>query len=274
LIIEPSSKYFISEDYMIRIKNSEQIEGIRESCRLLAAMFDMIEPEVKAGVTPKQLDGKCYEFISDHGATPAFLGYGGFPATLCTSVNHAVIHGIPDDRPLESGDVMSIDCGINLNGFISDSAYSFPVGEVSAEVTRLLKVTEESLYKGIEAAVVGNRVKDISRAVYSHTKREGYGIVREYSGHGVGLDVHEEPSIPNYPGSGPNPRLKPGMVIAIEPMINLGGDGVRVLDDEWTVVTQDQSISAHFEHTVAILADRTEILTFRESRSNIFSAQA
>jgi methionyl aminopeptidase len=251
---------------MIRIKNTEQIEGIRRSCRLLAAMFDMVEPEVREGVTPRKLDRLCHDFILDNGGTPAFLGYGGFPATLCTSVNSAVIHGIPDDRPLAPGDVLSIDCGIDLDGYISDSAYTFPVGEVAPEVERLLRITEESLYKGIEAAVAGNRVKDISRAVYRHTKSEGYGIVREYSGHGVGLEVHEEPSVPNYPGAGPNPRLKPGMVLAIEPMINLGGDGVRVLDDDWTVVTRDDAVSAHFEHTIAILDDRTEILTLRESR--------
>lgn len=251
---------------MIKVKNAEQVEGIRKSCRLLAEMFDMIEPEVKAGVSPLDLDRRCREFINDNKGTPAFLGYGGFPNTLCTSVNEAVIHGIPGRQPLRDGDVISIDCGIDLDGYISDSAYTFPVGEVSQDVAKLLRITEESLYLGIEAAIAGNRVKDISRAVYSHTRGEGYGVVREYSGHGVGLEVHEEPSIPNYPGSGPNPRLKPGMVLAIEPMINLGGDSVRVLDDDWTVVTRDRSVSAHFEHTIAIHADRTEILTLRPGR--------
>ncbi len=252
---------------MIRVKNDEQIAGIRRSCRLLATMFDMVESEIREGVTPKKLDSLCHEFIVDNNGIPAFLGYGGFPATLCTSVNSAVIHGIPDNRPLRSGDVISIDCGISLDGFISDSAYTFPVGDVSAEVAKLLKITEESLYKGIDAARAGNRVKDISTAVYKHTRTQGYGVVREYSGHGVGLDVHEEPSVPNYPGSGPNPRLKPGMVLAIEPMINLGGDAVRVLDDEWTVVTRDDAVSAHFEHTIAIHRDHTEILTLREKKA-------
>lgn len=248
---------------MIKIKNREQLEGIRISCRLLADLFDVLEPEIQPGVSPKELDRMARTFISDHGGTPAFLGYGGFPAALCTSVNSQVIHGIPNTNPLEEGDVISIDCGINLNGYISDSAYTFAVGSISEEVTALLKTTEESLYKGIEAAVYGNRIKDISRAVYKHCKPKGYGVVREYSGHGVGLDVHEEPSVPNYPGSGPNPRLKPGMVIAIEPMINMGGDSVYVQDDDWTVETRDRSISAHFEHTIAIHEDHTEILTLR-----------
>ncbi|AHC15234.1 type I methionyl aminopeptidase [Salinispira pacifica] len=249
---------------MIKIKNQEQIEGIRVSCRLLADLFDVLETEVKPGISPAELDRLARTFISDNGGTPAFLGYGGFPAALCTSVNSQVIHGIPNEKPLAEGDVISIDCGINLNGYISDSAYTFPVGAVSEEVAALLKTTEESLYKGIDAAVYGNRVKDISRAVYKHCKPKGYGIVREYSGHGVGLEVHEEPSVPNYPGGGPNPRLKPGMVLAIEPMINLGGDSVYVQDDDWTVETRDRSISAHFEHTVAIYEDHTEILTLRK----------
>lgn len=250
---------------MIRLKNEEQMAGIRKSCQTLAAMFDMIQPHVVPGVTPLELDALCYQFICDNGGQPAFLGYSGFPNTLCTSVNAEVIHGIPNKNPLQSGDVISLDCGINLDGFISDSAYTFPVGQISHDVARLLKITEESLYLGIGQAQNGKRIKDISRAMYRHTKPEGYGVVREYSGHGVGLDVHEEPSVPNFPGTGANPRLKPGMVIAIEPMINLGGDGVRVLDDDWTVITRDQSVSAHFEHTVAIFEDHCEILSYRES---------
>ncbi len=248
---------------MIKIKNTEQIEGIRASCRLLARLFDELESVVVPGATPRKMDSFAAEFIADHKAKGAFYGYNGFPNTLCVSVNDAVIHGIPDTRELREGDLVSLDCGIILNGYFSDSAYTYAIGEADPSVQKLLNITEESLYKGIAAARAGNRVKDISRAVYGHTRKEGYGVVREYSGHGVGLGIHEEPSVPNYPGSGPNPRLKPGMVLAIEPMTNLGGDEVRVLDDNWTVVTRDGSVSAHFEHTVLIGIDQPEILTAR-----------
>ncbi|KGE73716.1 type I methionyl aminopeptidase [Spirochaeta lutea] len=246
---------------MIIMKTPEQIEGIRTSCRLLTETFRVLRPHIKPGITPKKLDGIAYDFIVSHGGKPAFLGHHGFPGTLCTSVNEAVIHGIPDDRPLRDGDILSIDCGINLGGFFSDSAFTVPIGQVSPEISDLLTSTKESLFKGISQAMPGNRVKDISRAVYKHVHAKGYGVVRPYCGHGVGLYVHEDPQIPNYVGGGPNPRLKPGMVIAIEPMVNLGGDDVRVLPDDWTVVTRDGTPSAHFEHTVAILEDGPEILT-------------
>jgi methionyl aminopeptidase len=207
------------------------------------------------------LDAEARTFIDGLGGRPAFLGYHGFPAALCTSVNDQVIHGIPNGRRLRSGDVLGIDCGIEYNGYYSDAAFSVALGTVAPEVRKLMEVTRECLYRGIEAARVGNRIKDISRAVYSHAKEHGYGVVRQYCGHGVGLDIHEEPQVPNYVGRGNNPRLKPGMVLAIEPMINLGTDDVEVLDDDWTVVTADGSVSAHFEHSVAILDDRTEVLT-------------
>jgi len=210
------------------------------------------------------LDGQARKFIEKAGGKPSFLGYSGFPASICVSVNKAVIHGIPDKRPFQEGDVVGIDCGVILNGYFSDSAYTFPIGKITPEIKKLLTITKESLYLGIDQGVVGNRVKDISRAVYRHVIPHGYGVVRSYCGHGVGLAIHEDPQVPNYPGSGPNPRLKPGMVLAIEPMINLGGDDVKVLDDDWTVVTRDGSISAHYEHTILVTEDGPEILTLWE----------
>jgi len=246
---------------MIRLKNQKQIEGIRKSCKLLAETLQRVGELVEVGKTPKELDAFAREFIERRRGRPAFLGYHGFPGALCISKNEAVIHGIPDDEPLRSGDVVSIDCGIELDGYYSDSAVTFAVGDVPEEIKQLMRVAHESLELGIREAQAGNRIKDISRAIYQHNRQYGYGIVRPYCGHGLGLELHEEPNVPNYVGRGPNPRLKPGMVLAIEPMINLGGDEVDVLDDDWTVVTSDSSISVHFEHTVAVLKEGTEVLT-------------
>ena len=246
---------------MIKLKNAAEIDGIRRSCRLLAEVYELIKKEVVPGIETRELDAFARDLIEKRGGKPAFLNYNGYPASLCTSVNHAVIHGIPNGYRLKEGDIISLDLGIDLKGFISDAAVTLPVGKISDDASRLLKVTEECLYLGIEKAVAGNRIKDISRAVYDHAKSWGFGVVREFCGHGVGLAVHEEPQIPNYVGHGPNPRLKPGMVLAIEPMINMGGDAIRILEDDWTVETRDQRLSAHFEHTIAIFEDRTEILT-------------
>ncbi|MFA7566847.1 MAG: type I methionyl aminopeptidase [Alkalispirochaeta sp.] len=259
---------------MIRIKTARQIDGIRESCRLLAEVLDILERQVEPGITTRHLDEIAQKEITGRQGRPAFLGYQGFPGALCTSVNEEVIHGIPSDRRLIEGDVVSIDCGIEYGGFFSDSAITVAVGSVSPEISRLMEVTRESLEKGIEAARAGNRINDISRAVYDTVSREHYGIVRPYCGHGVGLSLHEDPQVPNYVGHGPNPRLKPGMVIAIEPMVNLGIDDVDVLDDEWTVVTGDGAVSAHFEHTVAIFRDHTEVLTRRPSESGHLRVEA
>ncbi|NCN04597.1 MAG: type I methionyl aminopeptidase [Spirochaetales bacterium] len=249
---------------MALIKDSTEIAGIRDSSRLLADTFRFLRDRINEGVTPIYLDGQARKFIEKAGGKPSFLGYSGFPASICVSVNKAVIHGIPDKRPFQEGDVVGIDCGVILNGYFSDSAYTFPIGKITPEIKKLLTITKESLYLGIDQGVVGNRVKDISRAVYRHVIPHGYGVVRSYCGHGVGLAIHEDPQVPNYPGSGPNPRLKPGMVLAIEPMINLGGDDVKVLDDDWTVVTRDGSISAHYEHTILVTEDGPEILTLWE----------
>jgi methionyl aminopeptidase len=250
---------------MIRLKTTKQIRGIRESCHLLGEVLEYLEGIVAPGITTGELDDAARREIAALGGQPAFLGYQGFPGAICTSVNEEVIHGIPGPRRLQSGDIVSIDCGIVFNGFFSDSAITVPVGVCSASTMELLRVTQVALEQGIAAVRRGNRVNDISRAVFRVIKEHDYGVVRPYCGHGVGLAIHEDPQIPNYVGRGPNPRLKTGMVIAVEPMVNAGIDDIDVLDDEWTVVTADRKLSAHYEHTVAIFADHTEVLTRRRS---------
>ncbi len=246
---------------MIRYKSKEEVAKIKASGDILAACLDMLANEVKEGCTPLYLDSLAEEFIRDHKAVPAFKGYQGFPGSLCTSVNQAVVHGIPSEIPLKSGDIIGIDCGVILDGFVSDSAVTFPVGEVTSEVEHLLLVTQESLYEGLRVCIAGNYVQDISRAIEKVIKPHGYGIIRELVGHGVGYSVHEEPNIPNFDFGSKGAQLKPGMVIAIEPMVNLGGKDIRLEDDDWTISTADNSYSAHFEHTVAITEDGPEILT-------------
>lgn len=246
---------------MIRLKNREEITRIQESGKVLAATFQLLREHVSEGITTLELDELARDFIVSQGGTPAFLGYMDYPASVCASVNHVVIHGIPNTEKLKNGDILSLDLGVNLNGFISDAACTLKVGEVSEEVSTLLQVTEECLYRGIEQAKVGNRIRDISAAVYNHAIAHGFGVVHQFCGHGVGFSLHEDPQVPNYIGPGPNPRIKEGMVLAIEPMINLGTDEVVILDDDWTVVTVDGSISAHFEHTIGIVEGRAQILT-------------
>lgn len=246
---------------MIRLKNLDEINGIRKSCHLLADMFNYVLPLVKAGLSTKDVDDLCKDFIMSHGGTPAWY-QEDFPGAACISINNEVIHGIPSKkRIIKDGDLVSIDVGINLNGFISDSTHSVLVGNVKPKLRKLDEVTLECLAAGIEACRVGNRISDISNAVYSIAKKHNYGVVYDYCGHGVGLKVHEDPSVPNYPFRGANPRIKEGMVLAIEPMINLGTDDVYVAEDGWTVLTDDGLASAHEEHTVAVFADHTEILT-------------
>jgi methionyl aminopeptidase len=246
---------------MIKLKSVKEIDGIRESCKFLAETHKELSKLIEVGITTFELDKFARSYIEKRGGVPAFLGYMDFPATLCTSLNEVVIHGIPSKRKLEEGDIISLDLGINFKGFFSDAAVTLPVGRISNEAEKLIQTTKESLYLGIEQAVIGNRIHDISRAVYNHAKKGKYGVVRDFCGHGVGFSPHEAPQVPNYVGSGSNPRIKKGMVLAIEPMINLGVDDVRVLDDEWTVLTMDKKISAHWEHTVAVFEDHTEILT-------------
>lgn len=247
---------------MIRLKNEKEIEGIRQSCHLLADMFKVVIPEVKPGVTTKHLDDLCKQFMLDHGGKPAWYSEN-FPGAACISINEEVIHGVPSHkRVVRDGDIVSLDVGIDLNGYISDSTHTVMVGDVKPEIKKLVEVTRECLVAGIAACIAGNRIRDISNAVNDIAEKHGYGVVYDYCGHGVGLEVHEDPNIPNVPSMGPNPRIQSGMVLAIEPMINLGTADVD-LDEKsgWTVLTADRKPSAHEEHTVAVFADHTEVLT-------------
>lgn len=246
---------------MITLKSERQIDGIRESGKVLGALHRELPGLVKPGITTGEIDRFIHEYIVTRNGYPSFLGYMNFPASSCISVNEEVIHGIPGDRVLHSGDIVSIDIGVTLNGFISDAAQTVIVGSASPEVEKLVQVTRESLSAAVKAAEKGRRISDISRAVFRTADAHGYGVVKEYCGHGVGLDLHEEPQIPNYVGIGPNPRLRPGMVLAIEPMINLGTNKIDHLDDGWTVVTADRKPSAHWEYTIVIHKDRIEVLT-------------
>ncbi len=246
---------------MVKLKNPADIEKIREASRILSETLELLGPLVQPGVSTAELDAAARAEIRRQGAEPAFLGYLDYPASLCVSVNQEVIHGIPGRRKLQPGDIVSLDLGVNLDGYFSDAAVTLPVGRIAVPRERLLRVTRECLQKGVEAAVAGNRVSDISLAVYGHARAGSFEVVRQYCGHGVGFSPHEEPQVPNYVSSGPNPRLKPGMVLALEPMVTTGTWEVKVLEDHWTVVTADGGDAAHFEHTVAILKDRTEVLT-------------
>jgi methionyl aminopeptidase len=250
---------------MIRLKNEKQIDGIRKSCKALSAMYRELIPLVKPGIQTIEIDNWVNNWIKKAGGRPVFLGYyikkkNPFPASICISINDEVIHGIPSKRRIREGDLVSLDCGIELDGYISDQAVSIEAGRVSDAVRKLNKVTCECLYKAIDAFKAGDRLMQIARAVESHAVAHGFSVVRDYCGHGVGLELHEDPQVPNYP-RGPNPRVKNGMVLAIEPMINMGKPDVGVLDDDWTVVTADGKISAHWEHTVAVFNGKTEILT-------------
>ena len=238
---------------MISLKNKEQINCLKESGAILAGIFTFLQDYIKPGVTPVDIDNQVRRILADKGAEASFLGYSGYPAAVCTSVNDRVIHGIPDKTPLKEGDIIGCDIGVTYKGMISDAARTYAVGAVSSEVETLLDVTKEALTAGVNAVRPGGRIRDISKAVTAVVQPHGYGIVHSFCGHGVGFEVHEEPQIPNnYPSRGKNPRMKPGMVLAIEPMVNLGTAEVEILDDEWTVVTADGSLSAHFEHTVVV----------------------
>jgi methionyl aminopeptidase len=246
---------------MIFIKTEEEVELIRKSSLLVAKAHAEVAKLIQPGVTTLQLDKIADEFIRDNGGIPAFKDYNGFPNTLCVSPNEQVVHGIPNDDPLKNGTILSVDCGVLMNGFYGDSAYTYSIGEIDKETKKLLKITKESLYKGIEQAVEGKRVGDISFAVQQHAESYGYGVVRELVGHGVGKSLHESPEVPNYGKRGSGPKLKDGMVIAIEPMINLGERRIRQHEDGWTITTLDNKPSAHFEHTVAIRKGKADILS-------------
>ena len=247
---------------MIVLKTNRELALMREACRISAGALKVAGEAVEPGVTTEQIDRIAYEYIVKNGAQPNFLNLYGFPATACISINNEVIHGIPSKtRRIVEGDIVSIDLGAKVGGYNGDNAATFAAGRISSEAQRLIDTTRESLYEGIKAAVVGGRLGDIGYAVQSYCEKRGYGVVREYVGHGVGKELHEEPSVPNFGTPGRGVRLTAGMTIAIEPMINQGTKNVRVLPDGWTVVTADGKLSAHFEHTVAITADGPKILT-------------
>jgi len=246
---------------MIKIKSLEEIELMRESALIVSKTLGMLASEVKPGVTTLQLDALAETFIRDHGAEPGFLGLYDFPNSLCMSPNSQVVHGIPNNTPMEEGDIISIDCGALKNGFYGDHAYTFEVGEVSPEIKKLLQVTKESLYVGIREFKVGNRVGDVGYAIQKFTESHGYGVVRELVGHGLGREMHEDPEMPNYGKRGRGKKFLEGMVVAIEPMTNMGTHRIKQLKDGWTILTADGQPSAHFEHDVAIVNGKPEILS-------------
>ncbi len=247
---------------MISVKSKSELEKMRKAGIIAGNALHFGGRSIKVGMTTFELDKIIHDYIVKNGAKPSFLGYGGFPASACISINNQVIHGIPSKKVrIQEGDIVSIDVGAYIDGFHGDTAYTFAVGKISEEAQQLLKVTEESLYKGIEQAIVGNRIGDIGHAVQEHCEAYGYGVVRKFIGHGLGRQLHESPEVPNFGKEGHGPRLVAGMTIAIEPMINAVGEDVKTLPDGWTVLTKSGSLSAHFEHSVAVTPDGPVILT-------------
>jgi methionyl aminopeptidase len=246
---------------MIILKSPQEIEKMARACGIVAKTLDAAKAVVMPGITTAEIESFLDAYIRENNAVPAFKGYRGYPASICTSVNNEVIHGIPSDRVLKEGDILSIDLGVYKDGFYGDAAYTFPVGKIHSDTERLLKVTEEALYIGIGNAKADNRVSDISYSIQNHVESNGFSVVRAFVGHGIGSELHEEPQIPNFGIPERGPRLRPGMTLAIEPMVNEGGHEVLILDDGWTVVTVDGKISAHFEHTILVTLDKPRILT-------------
>jgi methionyl aminopeptidase len=246
---------------MLYYKTSEEIELIRESSLLVSRTHAEVAKVIRPGITTLELDKLAEEFIRDNGGVPAFKGYNGFPFSLCISPNEQVVHGFPGKYELKDGDILSVDCGVVKNGWYGDSAYTFAIGEVKPQVLQLLKVTKESLFKGIEMAVAGKRLGDVSEAIQTHAEKHGYSVVRELVGHGIGKNLHEAPEVPNYGKRGAGIKLQEGLVIAIEPMINLGKKGIRQENDGWTISTADRMPSAHFEHTVAVKNGKADVLS-------------
>lgn len=246
---------------MITLKNDREIEYMRQAGKVVGETLAILQESIKPGITTGELDRIAEEYIRSRNAIPSFKGYCGFPASICASINNEVVHGIPDERALREGDIISIDCGAILNGYHGDAARTFAVGQISKEAENLIKVTKESFFKGIEKAIVGNRLSDISSAIQQYAEGQGYSVVRDYVGHGIGTEMHEEPEVPNFGRPDRGPKLVEGMVLAIEPMINIGEFHVKVQSNGWTVVTKDGTLSAHYENTVAILKNGPEILT-------------
>jgi len=246
---------------MIVLKSDRELNYMRDAGRIVAETHQELKKIVAPGITTRELDKVAEDYITQKGAIPAFKGYHGFPATICASINEEVVHGIPGLRALKTGDIISIDIGAVINGYYGDAAVTLPVGTISEDAARLLQVTEECLYKGIEQVKVDNRLTDISHAIQSYVESNGYSVVRDFVGHGIGTRMHEEPQVPNFGMPGRGPRLKPGMCLAIEPMVNMGTYEVETLLDNWTVVTRDKQLSAHFEHSVAVTEKGPLILT-------------
>jgi len=251
---------------MIYIRSLEEVEKIRESNRIVAETLALLGNEVKAGISTLALDKLAEEYIRSQGARPAFKGYNGFPASICASIEEQVVHGIPSQRELQDGEIIGIDVGALKNGYYGDAAFTFAVGQVDETRQRLMQVTEDSLYKGIEKARAGNHLSDIGHAIQTHVESHGFSVVRSLVGHGIGTQLHEAPEVPNYGNPGRGPELKPGMCLAIEPMVNVGTFEVESLEDGWTIVTIDHKPSAHFEHTIAITESDPLILSTREAR--------
>lgn len=247
---------------MIILKSPEELKKIRKSCRIVATVLEELKIYIKEGLTTKQIEQFIENLIIKMGGIPAFKGYRGYPASACISINEQVVHGIPSEKVfIKEGDIVSVDVGVIYDSFYGDAAYTYSVGKISEEAEKLLKVTEEALYKGIAEAIPGNRVGDISNAIQSHVEANGFSVVRAFVGHGIGMSLHEDPQIPNFGSKGVGPKLKKGMTLAIEPMVNAGTHEVKILSDGWTAVTKDGSLSAHFEHTIAITEGEPEILT-------------
>ena len=259
---------------MIFLKSDEEIELLRISNQIIAKTLGELAKIIAPGVTTAYLDKIADEFIRDNGAVPGFLGQDGFPKSICTSVNEQVVHGIPNDIPLKEGDIVSVDCGTYMNGYCGDSAYTFCVGEVDPEIVALLKTTKEALYKGIENAVHGKRLGDIGYAIQQHCEAQSYEVVREFVGHGIGKEMHEQPQVPNYGKRGTGTLLKKGMCIAIEPMITQGSRQIVMESDRWTIRTRDRKCAAHFEHTVAIGLDKADILSSFEFIEQVLGDKA
>lgn len=246
---------------MIYLKSPEEIEKMAKTCRIVAEVLESLKSMIDVGITTKEIENFADERIKSLGGIPAFKGYRGYPASICTSVNEEVVHGIPSSRKLIEGDIVSIDLGVYMDGFYGDSAFTFQAGRVDTETSELLNITEEALYLGIENAVEGRRVSDISYAIQRHVENKGFSVVRHFVGHGIGRELHEEPQVPNYGDPGRGPRLREGMTLAIEPMVNAGTYDVRILNDGWTAVTIDGKKSAHFEHTILVTSNKPKILT-------------
>lgn len=246
---------------MILIKNDLEISLMRKAGKIVGETLNLLEKNIRPGITTAELDRIAEEFITKQGAKPSFKGLYGFPASVCISVNNTVVHGIPGSYILKDGDIISVDCGAYIDGFHGDAARTFPVGNVSAQAQKLIEVTRDSFFKGIEKAQVGNRLTDISHAIQQYAEDNGFSVVRDFVGHGIGRNVHESPNVPNFGKPGKGPKLVKGMALAIEPMLNIGKHNVKTLSDGWTVVTADGTLAAHYENTIAILPDGPEVLT-------------